>query len=82
MLGAMPDDEEYDPIKHGTRPSTYRYPPPVPIEESTRHQVELNRIAREIDPVEKARHEKLQRDLEKVREKKRRWRARHPYDFG
>lgn len=55
---------------------------PKPFDEFLRDEVERRRIERETNPHVQAEAEKLQRELEKVRQKKKRWRERHPYDFG
>lgn len=54
----------------------------VPFDEAVKHILEINRTAREINPRERARHEQLQADLAKIRERKARRRARNPYDFS
>lgn len=54
----------------------------TPMHEATMLQLELNHVARKTNPLEQARHDKLQRELEVIRERKRRRRARDPYDFG
>lgn len=54
----------------------------TPFDEAVQHILEINRVARETNPLEKARHEQLQADLAKIRERKARRRARNPYDFS
>lgn len=54
----------------------------TPFDEAVQHALEISRVARETNPLEKARHEKLQADLAKIRERKARRRARNPYDFS
>ncbi|HEV2517164.1 MAG TPA: hypothetical protein VGV07_18060 [Devosia sp.] len=54
----------------------------TPFDEAVQHALELRRVARETNPLEKARHEQLQIELAKIRERKARRRARNPYDFS
>ena len=54
----------------------------TPFNEAVQHALELNRLARQTNPLEKARHEQLQAELAKIRERKARRRARNPYDFS
>lgn len=54
----------------------------TPFDEAVQRVLEVNRIARETNPREKARHEQLQADLAKIRERKAKRRARNPYDFS
>ena len=53
------------------------------VEEATKHQLELNRISRETPgSIEYRAHQKLLADLEEIRVKKAKRKARNRYDFS
>lgn len=55
---------------------------PKPFDEFLRDEVARRKLLAETDPYTIAENERIQRELEKVREKKRKRRLRNRYDFS
>jgi hypothetical protein len=70
--------------RHGVPGGAHKYDAPsVSVEEATRHQLELNKVARQIPGSAVQREdERVRLAIEKAKTAKARRRARNPYDFS